>query len=273
MENHSHFKEKYGPWALITGGTSGIGLALAGELANRGLNLILVARNSVKLGEKERQLKEKHKNIKVVSIQADLGTKEGIETVIRLSEPYETGFLVLSAGIENNGLFYKNDVNKKLKLIELNIISVMKLSHHFSRKMAERSRGGIFFISSLTGHLPGPFFANYAATKSYVLNFGISLHAELQNKGVDVSILSPGLTKTPMAEEMSKDIDWSKTPVTFMEAEEVAAEAMRLFGKKVSIIPGKANRIVVFIAKYIASGSYGRKMAAMMQKAMSPAKI
>lgn len=272
MEKNTAFKKTYGPWGLVTGGNSGIGKEIAYQLASRGLDLILVARDFRRLRKQEDFLKKEF-GIKVVSVQADLSNKEGIREVIDASRPYEVGFLVLSAGLENNGSFIKNDVEKEIQLVELNIISTIKLTHHFSQNMALRSRGGILLVSSLTGHMPSPYFANYGATKSYVLQFGISLHAELLANGVDVSVLSPGLTKTPMAENMGKDIDWSQTPMKFMEASEVAEEAINQFGKKISIIPGSANKILAFIMKRITSPTYGKRMAAMMQKAINPAKL
>ena len=221
MENKNGFKEKYGAWAMITGGTSGIGEALAYQIAERGLNLILVARDKTKLLAKSEKIKKQF-GVEIICIQADLSTNEGIDKVITETQNLKVGFLVLSAGIENNGSFVKIDVQEEIKLIQLNITSTMLLTHHFSKIMIERKQGGILLISSLTAHIPSPYFANYAASKAYVLSFGVSLHAEFLSKGIEVSILSPGLTHTAMSENTSKDIDWSKTPMKFMDANAVA---------------------------------------------------
>ncbi len=250
MENKKVFLEKYGEWALITGGSSGIGKALAFEIASKGLNLILVARGQQGLELTSFEIKKKYR-VSVTTIQADLSTKEGINKVIKETELLEVGFLVLSAGIENNGLFTKNSIEKELQVIQLNVVSTMMLTHHFVKKMVEIKRGGILFVASLTAHIPSPYFSNYAGTKSYVLNFGNSLYGELLAKGVNVSILSPGVTTTPMSNNTG--IDWSKTPVKEMSPEVVAEEAIRYFGKRLSIVPGKPNKVVAFIFRKIFS--------------------
>lgn len=262
-----HFKATYGNQALVTGGTSGIGEALAHELAQAGLDIVLVGRNTQKLDELAKQLPAKYHN-KVTTITADLSTTAGVQHTIEQAKNHNIGFFAHLAGIESHGLFTDNPIEAELKLIELNIKSTLMLTHYFGQAMSAKQKGGILLVSSLTGHMPSPYFANYAASKSYILNLGFSLHAELSQQGVDVSVLSPGLTKTPMADGMAQDIDWSKTPMKFMEADTVAKEAFRQFGKKISIIPGGSNRAVAFVAKRIASPSFGKKMVKMMKKAI-----
>lgn len=242
------FKDSYGDWALITGASSGIGKALATEIANKGLNIVLVARKHPQLLEVSTELRNNF-NVSTCVIQADISKSSGINEVIQATKDLQIGMLVLSAGIENNGLFTSNDIDFETKVVDLNIISTLKLTHHFAKKMERLRRGGILFVSSLTGHMASPYFSNYASTKSYVLNFGSSLYAELKPKGVDVSILSPGVTNTPMSAKMG--IDWSQTNVPVMEPNEVAKDTIRNFGKKLSIIPGRTNKIMAFMAKKI----------------------
>jgi short-subunit dehydrogenase len=104
-----------------------------------------------------------------------------------------------------------------LKEIQINVVATLQLTHHFSNSMIERKKGGILLISSLSGHMPNPYLANYAGTKAYVLNLGASLYGELKPKGVDVAVLSPGL---PMVE--NNGVDWNKTPMQAMEPSVVA---------------------------------------------------
>jgi len=122
-------------------------------------------------------------------------------------------------------------------------------------------------VASLTGHMISPYFSSYAASKAYIINFGLSLRSELREKGVTISVLSPGLTSTPMSETIGKDIDWSKTPMKLMTTGEVAKEAMQQFGKKASIIPGVSNRITSFFATRIAPQFFGKNNEKMMRKA------
>lgn len=269
MENT--FKSNYGEWAIITGATSGIGKAIAMEIAKQGINVVLTARRQLHLQEVAEEIREKYQ-ASTKTIQADLIQESGISAIKAETEELNIGMLVLSAGIENNGSFVKNSLETELKVIELNIISTLKLTHHFSQRMVRQQRGGILFISSLTAHMPSPFFSNYASTKSYIFNLGSSLYAELKPKGIDVSILSPGVTNTPMSEKT--EIDWSNSKIQTMEAHEVAEEAIRYFGKKLSIIPGKGNRILAFMAKkVIPATKLALTNGKMMSKILSPSRL
>jgi short-subunit dehydrogenase len=269
---NNEFRNLYGPWALVTGGTSGIGKAIAHGLAERGLSLIIVARDSKKLKAESNLIIEKF-GIKVLTVVADLSTSEGIETVIQTTNSIDVGFISLSAGIENNGLFPKINIEKEMELLHLNVVSTMVLTHHFSKLMITKKQGGLLLISSLSAYLPSPYFANYAASKAYILSLGISLHAELQLHNVKVSVLSPGLTKTPMADKTSQDIDWTKTPMKFMDADTVAHETLLKFGKTLSIVPGRANKTMAFVAKHLMPFTYGAQLGKMMIKAINPDKI
>lgn len=265
------FKSAYGEWAIITGSTSGIGKAIAMEVAKKGVHVVLVARRQFLLDEVAKDIKDKHR-VSTKTIQADLTEENGISRVMKETEGLNIGMLVLAAGMENNGSFVKNDLEAEMKVIELNVVSTLKLTHHFAQRMVKQQRGGILFVSSLTAHMPSPFFSNYASTKSYILNLGSSLYAELKPKGIDVSILSPGITNTPMSEKT--EIDWASARVQTMEAHEVAEEAIKHFGKKLSIIPGKGNRMVAFMAKkVIPSPQLAFANQKMMSKLIRPQKL
>lgn len=261
------FKEKYGSYALITGGTSGIGRAIAGELAKKKLNIVLVARGKDELKKSAQQLSAQY-GVDVKTIIADLGVHEGIDAVKNGTIGVEVGMFITAAGYETNGLFTKIDLQKELAVVNINVIATLELAHHFAQKMVERKRGGLLFVCSLSGHMPNPYLSNYAASKAYVLNFGLSLRGELNLHGIDVSVLSPGLTNTPMAK--TTGIDWNKTPLKKMEAEKVAEIAIRDFGKKAVIVPGGRNKVMSFMAKYLTPLSIGSVMGEkMMRNAIS----
>ncbi|WP_156027130.1 SDR family NAD(P)-dependent oxidoreductase [Sporocytophaga myxococcoides] len=257
MKKSLTFKDLYGDWALITGGSSGIGKSIAFEVARKGLNLILVARGAEALTQTANEIK-KSTGVHIKTIVADLRKHEDIIAIENQTKAFEIGLLVHSAGLENNGFFPKNDFQKELSLLQLNVISTMTLSHIFSQRMVNIGRGGILLISSVIGHMPSPYFANYAASKSYILNFGLSLHAELKARGITVSVLSPGVTQTPMSDKTG--IDWTKSKVKIMSSDEVAMEAIEKFGKQLSIVPGKENRMLAFFAKHIFSFSKSAMM-------------
>ncbi|WP_159084350.1 SDR family NAD(P)-dependent oxidoreductase [Dongshaea marina] len=242
--------EKYGPWALVTGGTSGIGAALAEELAKAGINLLLAARNQQKLEQQAQSLTSRH-SIEVATISVDLSQKDAYRELIDKSEGYEIGLFIPSAALENNGKFTQIAAEDELRLLQLNVISVYALTHHFARKMQERKKGGILLITSLSGIMPSPYFANYAGSKAYVQNLGYSLNWELKRYNIDVSVLTPGPTSTPMLE--GTGVDFAKTPMSIMSPQSVAKIALKGLGRKVVIVPGLKNRIMAFMLKYLIS--------------------
>lgn len=264
------FKRQYGKWALITGATSGIGAELANQIAGKGLDVILVARKKEALEEKALMLRTNF-GIETKWISADLSTKEGTDTVKHAAKDLEVGLLVLAAGLEVNGAFEKNDIQKELRVIQLNINATLELTHHFVSPMVQRSKGGMLLVASLSGHMPNPYFANYAGTKAYILNFGASLYGELKPKGVDVTVLSPGLTATPMATDTG--VDWSKTPMKPMTPESVAATGLDALGSRFLAVPGVRNKMMAAMAKHSPLMMQANMNEKMMRKAINPDKV
>lgn len=266
MQNN--FKEKYGDWALVTGATSGIGAELSSQIAAKGLNVVLVARKEKELAEHAASLKSRY-GVETKTISADLSSKEGVEKVKQVDE--EIGLLVIAAGIEVNGAFEKTPLEIELKLLQLNVVSTLELTHHFNKEMVKRKKGGILMISSLSGHMPNPYFANYAASKAYVLNLGASLYGELKSKGIDVSVLSPGLTNTPMVAD--NGMDWSKTPMQAMDPSVVAEAALNGLGKRFLTVPGGKNKMMAWMAKHGPLAMQAKMNEGMMRKAIDQTKI
>ncbi len=264
----SQFKEKYGPWALVTGATSGIGAELTSQVAARGLNIVLVARKENELAERAASLQERY-GIETKTISADLSTKEGIEKVKQSN--VEIGLLVVAAGMEVNGAFEKTPLETELKLIQLNVITTLELTHHFSKSMIERGKGGILMVASLSGHMPNPYFSNYAGTKAYVLNLGASLYGEFKPKGVDISVLSPGLTNTPMVAD--NGMDWAKTPMKAMDPSIVAETGLNGLGKRFLSVPGGKNRMMAWMAKHMPLEMQAKMNEKMIGKAIDENKI
>jgi hypothetical protein len=263
-----NFKTKYGNWALVTGATSGIGAELASQIAAKGLNIVLVARKEKELEAHSSLLRNRY-NIETKYLSADLATEEGIEKVKKIQE--EIGLLVVSAGIEVNGAFEKTSLEKELAVIQVNIVATLQLTHHFSKAMIKRKKGGILLISSLTGHMPTPYFSNYAGSKAYVVNLGASLYGELKPKGVDVSILSPGLTNTPMVAD--NGIDWGKTPMTAMDPSIVAEVGLSGLGNRLLSVPGGKNKMMAWMAKHMPLEMQAKMNEKMGRKAIQSDKI
>ena len=266
-----NLKEKYGNIALVTGGSSGIGKAFALELAKQGIEPILVARNKEKLKEISEELLAKYE-ITAKSYSVDLVDEKATQDFIKEISSIDIGLFIHCAGMENNGSFTKISVEKELKLIKLNITSTYLLTNHFAKQMTEKKKGGILLVSSLAGLMPNPYFSNYAASKSYVHNLGLSLYPELKREGVDISVLAPGLTETSLVAE--NGVDWSRLPMASMPPAEVAVISLASIGRRVTIIPGYKNKMMVMMAKRIFSmKSFSTMNGSMIRKAISVEKL
>ncbi len=233
-----NFKKAYGDWALVTGASSGIGKAISHQLANQGVNLVAVARNENKLKTLKAELEIK--GVEVLTISADLSLPESSQLINAKTQHLDVGLLVANAGTENTGAFIDNSVEHEQKLLSLNINSPMELSHLFAKRFAKKGKGGILLLSSLFGYQGVPMVANYSASKAYILSLGEALNVELKPLGIDVSVLSPGLTDTPMTQDMV--VDFKKVPITSHQPKVVARVGLNALGKKATVVPGFINK-------------------------------
>ena len=272
MTKNVAFRQKYGPWALVTGASAGIGEAFAWILAERGINLVLVARNLERLEQKAAEIQTQNPSIEVRTHQADLSLAGTIEPLLHATKDLEIGLVIPNAGMETNGSFLKNAFDDEQRLIQLNISAPAHLAHHYGRLMSQRGHGGILFVSSIAGYSPTPYLANYGASKAYIISLGESLHFELRKKGVDVLVLSPGLTDTPLA--TNTGINWAQLGAPHMDADTTALIGLKALGRKSTIIPGRVNNIVTFFRKYIFTRALNITIfGSMLEHAISPDRL
>jgi len=248
------FKEKYGSWSLVTGASSGIGQQYVKLIANEGLNIVLIARSEDKLLALKKELVSKY-NIDIKIIVADLTSINGLEKVKKETIGLEIGLLVNNAGREDSNHFLKIPTTKHLETIDLNIKAPLLLTHHFGEKMTERKRGGIIMMSSIVAFQGVPYIANYAATKSYNLIFSEGIAAEFKKHNIDVLVVTPGFTKTNLANRY----EFSGTPFKPLAPNFVANQALKKLGKKRLTIPGFINGFLYWNGKFI----FSRKMNTM----------
>ena len=190
------FASKYGPWALITGASDGIGLAFAKRLAGEGLKLVMVGRSVAKLEAAADEVRGL--GAECVTASVDLGTADATAQVVAAVGERGVGLLVTNAGADPNGSrFLDKDIAAWDALVTVNVNTTMRLAHHFGRAMKARGRGGMILVSSgaCYGGMNG--IAAYCAAKGFVLNLAEGLWAELRHDGVDVLTLVLGRTDTP----------------------------------------------------------------------------
>lgn len=183
--------------ALITGGSNGIGLELAKVFAREGYDLILVARGQSNLDSASMQLLQKYR-VSVKTIAKDLAKIESAKEIFEqlASEHIKVDALVNNAGFAVYGRFDEQKIEDLLNMINLNINTLVYLTHLFLPQMIESKNGKILNVSSTAAFQPGPLMAVYYASKSFVLPFSEALRAELKDHGIAVTALCPGPTKT-----------------------------------------------------------------------------
>jgi short-subunit dehydrogenase len=191
------FVDRYGPWALVTGGSEGTGAAFARKLAARGVNCILVARREAPLAALAGEIRASFE-VECVTAAIDLTAADALERIVAAVGTREVGLFIANAGADTNGAgFLDRDIANWVDLVNLNVLSTMRCCHHFGGQMRARRRGGIILVGSgaCYGGMKG--LAVYAGSKAFDLCFGEGLWSELRPHGVDVLNLILGRTDTP----------------------------------------------------------------------------
>jgi len=190
------FAAKYGPWALVTGASRGLGAEFARQCAERGLNIIQIATNADLLKAQADAIIRDY-GVEVRTIALDLSREDILPEITPVTDSLEVGLLVNNAGISRVRPFLEHSLDQLVKQLHVNTRAGLVLAYHFGRKMAERRRGGIIFLSSGSAMCGTAYCANYAGTKAYNLVIAESLWYELRRYGVDVLGFMAGSTKTP----------------------------------------------------------------------------
>jgi short-subunit dehydrogenase len=202
---NDEFKHRYGPVALVTGASSGIGEAVAAALAARGLDLLVVARRLDRLEALARRLSEAH-GVKVQTLQVDLARPEAAQQMLRATGELDVGLVVSNAGFGMKGEHAANDPEAMTEMLMVNCNVPMQLAHGFVPRLRRRGRGGMILTSSVEGLIGCPYSTAYSATKALVVALGEGLWAELQPEGIDVLTLCPGATQSEAAAKQGVDI-------------------------------------------------------------------
>lgn len=238
------FQQQYGPWAIVTGASSGIGEAFAHALAARGLNLILIARRIDRLQALSAQLAQQH-SVQVLALQTDLSDPTAWEGLVKDLEGYEVGLLVNNAGMSTNGPVHKVPMEKQLQLVNLNVTAPLVLSHRFGSKMLERKRGGVIHVGSQSSFFAVPYLTTYSASKAWLLHLGLGMAFEWRRQNVHVQTLCPGYTDTEMTAKI-------KGKVPMVSPEFVVEKSLKNLGKKEVVSPNPSDWIrMVFMNRFL----------------------
>lgn len=230
----SDFKDKYGPWAVVTGASSGIGVEIAKQVAARGLNIVLVARRERNTTQVSDSIRSKY-GVETKVLLADLSNSKEVENILTQTEDMDVGLLVNNAAQVTHGSFFRTDLPSHLNIVEVNARAALVLSHGFGRRLLNRRKGGMIFVSS-TAHIAMPWVATYSATKGFLSNLAYLLRHELEPHGINVLAVEPGLVRTEMTEN-----DFMKLSPPHSMPDYVAAEAIAAFENNVlRITPGVA---------------------------------
>ena len=188
------FAQKYGRWAVIAGASEGVGASLADQLAERGLDLVLIARNESKLEELAANVRERH-GVEARPLVLDLTATDVGDRVAAATDGLEVGLLIYNAGAANRTTEFLDDsFEDSLQQIKLACIGPVALARHFAPAMRERGRGGIVLVGSLACLAGSSLLAVYSAVKAFNVNFAEGLWAELRPHGVDVCCAPLGMT-------------------------------------------------------------------------------
>jgi short-subunit dehydrogenase len=263
------FVARFGPWAVVTGASSGIGEAFARGVAERGVNLVLIARREDRLRTLAEELHSRYSvGTRVVSV--DLSQGDFLPVVEQATADLQIGLLVNSAGMATTGKFLDNDLASELAMLDINNRAPLILAHHFGRSMQKQGRGGIIFVSSTVAFAGIPSWSNYAASKAHALVFAEGLARELRGSGISVLALCPGATRTELWPAGAK--------LLFpMQPSAVADIALKKLGRRTTVVAGWMNSITVFSTRLLPRSwnatIFGWVIGSMLKGASRPTQV
>ena len=240
------FATKYGPWALIAGASDGVGAAFAMGLAERGVNVVLLARRQQVLDRVAAEIESKT-SASTRTVALDLTTPGAASAIAAATDDLHIGFLVYCAGADPNFKpFLANPIEAAEAMVQRNCMVPMQLCHHFAPAMVERGRGGIVIFGSGAGLAGGPNMVAYGASKAFDMVFAEALWAELHDKGVDVLGLILGKTDTPALRQLEHSRGQLESPddvpAGAAAVDDVIAEAFDNLGNGPTVMVGDTMR-------------------------------
>jgi len=244
MENRE-FRSRYGPWAVVAGGTTGAGAAYSRQLAARGLNVVIIGLEQPELDRLAEELPAEH-SVEVRTARVDLSRGDVLEEVRSYTADIEVGLLIYNACHLEIGDFVDIDLESHLRTLYVNCRGPLVLSHFFGGCMAQRGRGGILLMASASACRGTALLASYSASKGFDITLGEALWEELRHRGVDVLTLVAGAMTTPGFRKVTpREKEQLLRP---MRPEDVAERALDALAEGPVKIPGLFNQIGAFLS-------------------------
>ena len=235
-------RKRFGPWALVTGASSGIGKEFARQIAASGINVVLVARREPLLAELGRAISQEF-DVQYRALAMDLSQEGFIAGLADATRDIDIGLVVSNAGTGNPGEFLKLDRQLHRTTLRVSTMAHLDITHHFGAKLVKRGRGGLMLAGAMGAEAGVPRMANDGAAKAYVHSLGEALHYEFKPRGVYVTVLAAGFTNTAVLEKFG--LEPKTMPMKPMSVEQCVSEALGGLRKNRSkVIPGRLNRIL-----------------------------
>jgi short-subunit dehydrogenase len=243
------FATKYGPWALVAGASDGLGAAFAEGIAERGVNVLLVARRQGALDDVAVGIEDRT-GAQTRTLAIDLAEHDATSAIVAVTDDLDIGFLVYCAGADPNfEPFLSNPIETAEAMVQRNCVVPMQLCHHFAPAMVHRRSGGIVLFGSGAGLAGGPNMVAYGATKAFDMVFAEALWSELHDKGVDVLGLILGKTNTPALRRLEHSRGHlgseDEAPSDAASVEEVIREAFENLSNGPTLMVGDMMRAAV----------------------------
>jgi short-subunit dehydrogenase len=234
------FSQRYGPWAVVAGASNGIGLAFARQFAERGVHVVLVARDQSTLGPIATALSDEF-GVETRTCVADLTVARDLDAILDATASLDVGAVVYNAGaVHGAGVFHDRPLDDALFLVNLNCRGPVVLAHHFANRFVTRGRGAIVLMSSMAALAGSAYVAAYSASKAFDINLAEGLAIELRPHGVEAMAVVAGATRTPALLASGAAVD--ESVYALMEPDDVARGALDALGTTSVWVAGPANQ-------------------------------
>jgi short-subunit dehydrogenase len=245
--DNTAFRARYGSWAVVAGASTGLGAEFAAQLAARGLNVVLVARQADRLAELSRRLAATYR-VQLHPLPLDLAVPEAPALIAEQTHNLDVGLLIYNAALSIIGPFFEQPLDHHLRELDTNTRAPLMLAYLLGQSMRARQRGGIILMSSLSASLGSALIANYAATKAYNQVLAEGLWDELRAHRVDVLACCASTIVTPnyLASQPKRS---RFNSFGALSPEVVVTETLNALGRQPSVIPGRSNRLAAFFIR------------------------